>query len=102
MSIQQSWKTCKHGVAAGSGEMSYELREHRLYETYNCENKEIINLGIYPTQEIIDENGSFTKIALLHSIMIADSLSENAAKKLEAMVQNALTCCKHCKFHESK
>ena len=100
MTTEKSWNTCKFAVATGGGEIAYELKNHGLNQGYYCDRREITIL--YPTAEIRIEDGSFVKLAELHTILIGDELSEDDVKKLEAMVERALAGCKHCEFHESK
>jgi len=103
MKTEQNWETCKYSVAADGGdEMSYELKKRGLFEVYACGCKEVIESGIYPTEQIKEEDGSLTEVARLHWILIGDELSEEDVKRLKAEVEKALVGCKHCKYYRPK
>ncbi len=102
MPAKQSWDMCKYAVAAGAGEMGYELREHGLSESYACENADIVASGRFPAERIREEDGSYTTTARLHGILIPGLLSEQDAQRLEVRVEEALAVCWRCRFYESK
>ena len=81
--------------------MAYALKEHGLSESYVCDEKRIVDSGIYHTEHI-DANGSETVVAKLYGILIPREISEDEVKELKKKVDRALAGCTHCKYHAPK
>ena len=102
--VNQRWESCKYGAASnGGGDMAHELKDYGLAENYDCENDNILNLGVWRGHSVRQPNGEFRNVARLYSLLIGGELSSDEANKIRSGVElNLAKSCANCKFYERK
>ncbi len=104
MAGNQSWGACRYAVGSGGGdEMDYEIRQHGLFESYNCENKKVIRTGLFPEERMFGEDRkTLVDVAHLAGVRIADDITDEMAKEIGERIQRDLRMCLTCNFYKSK
>lgn len=106
MSDEQSWETCRHSFPSeGDSGIAYELKQHELFEEYDCCRAEVVQSENYQIYEVSGRDKLPMKVAMLHNIVLAHDglhLIDDEIARLRQKVEMALSGCGNCRYYEKR